>query len=81
MTLQEFLAAVGSPTGSLITPCSTGANWTCSVGLLSSLALMVLSASSEGAGPIWAGGPWKLVPLCGVLAVVFGEGWMYVQYM
>ena len=35
--------------------CSTGANWSCSVGLLSSLALMVLSTCSEGADPIGPG--------------------------
>ena len=47
--------------GSWLLPCwqsdnsisngSAGANWTCSVGLLSSTASMLLSACSEGADP------------------------------
>ena len=64
---------------------STGANWAYSAGLLSSFALMVLSASVRELTPLvpgpltqravndrlWAGGPWGLVPVCG--ALVFGE--------
>ena len=55
----------------------TGANWTCCVGLLSSLAIMCLSACSEGADP-WAinstcnegaGRPWGRVPVYRVVAV------------
>ena len=56
MTLRCFAAGC-SLADSLIT---AGANWTCSVGLLSSLTLivpMILPACSEGAGPI---GPWAV---------------------
>ena len=54
MTLQGVLAAGGSLADCLILHlcnCSTGANWTCSVGLLRSLALIVLLACSDGADP------------------------------
>ena len=54
MTLQGVLAAGGSLADYLILHlcnCSTGANWTCSVGLLRSLALIVLLACSDGADP------------------------------
>ena len=56
MTLRCFAAGCSLADILII----AGANWTCSVGLLSSLALMVpmiLPACSEGADPI---GPWAV---------------------
>ena len=78
------LAAGCSLVGSLITPSvmahAAGANWMCSVGLLSSLALIVMGADPIGPWvPVltlravkdsnWAGGLWGLVPVCRALSV------------
>ena len=88
MTMR-CLAAGGSPAGSLITPSngSTGANWTSSAGLLSSLALMV--GAGSGITPLFPGpltkravssgqkghGGWsQYVGQLVVPLVVFGEG-------